>query len=255
MAQSAGRVLHQAGRHCRGDLARGASRPQRVVLQCRDPPLRRDLVTGDSAGGLHDAAPHLLVPPEPADLEGDDRRAALRRRDRAARQLAEGIAGLALGFRRSAPVGGGPGSRDGIGAGRPHRLQGGPLVQDRRIPRAQPFGTVPAAFSPDGRTGIFESNSIMRAVARLGHDRFPLYGRDPYEASRIDGFLDASLVFARDAQIYLFALGDGDVTREIHARAKEAFTTYLAGIEQTLRPDGLFLVGDTVTLADICFVA
>ena len=33
---------------------------------------------------------------------------------------------------------------------------------------AQPFGTVPAAFSPDGRIGIFESNSIMRAVARLG---------------------------------------------------------------------------------------
>jgi len=32
---------------------------------------------------------------------------------------------------------------------------------------AQPFGTVPAAFSPDGHTGIFESNSIMRAVARL----------------------------------------------------------------------------------------
>ena len=32
---------------------------------------------------------------------------------------------------------------------------------------AHPFGTVPAAFSPDGGTGIFESNSIMRAVARL----------------------------------------------------------------------------------------
>jgi len=58
-----------------------------------------------------------------------------------------------------------------------------------------------AAFSPDGKTGIFESNSIMRAVARLGERRFPLYGRDAYEASRIDSFLDASLVFARDAQI------------------------------------------------------
>ena len=31
---------------------------------------------------------------------------------------------------------------------------------------AHPFGTVPAAFSPDGKVGIFESNSIMRAVAR-----------------------------------------------------------------------------------------
>ncbi len=31
---------------------------------------------------------------------------------------------------------------------------------------AHPFGSVPAAFSPDGAVGIFESNSIMRAVAR-----------------------------------------------------------------------------------------
>jgi hypothetical protein len=41
---------------------------------------------------------------------------------------------------------------------------------------AQPFGTVPAAFSPDGRIGIFESNSIMRAVARLATNGFPVYG-------------------------------------------------------------------------------
>jgi glutathione S-transferase len=119
---------------------------------------------------------------------------------------------------------------------------------------AQPFGTVPAAFSPDGRTGIFESNSIMRAVARLGQDRFPLYGRNAYEASRIDGFLDASLVFARDAQLYLLALRCA-VTAELHARARESFETYLSGIEQALRPQRHFLVGEYVTLADICFFA
>ncbi len=38
--------------------------------------------------------------------------------------------------------------------------------------------------------------AYMRAVARLGEGKFPLYGADPYEASRIDSFLDASLVFA-----------------------------------------------------------
>ena len=74
---------------------------------------------------------------------------------------------------------------------------------------AHPFGTVPAVFSPDGRTGIFESNSIMRAVARLGAERFPVYGRNVHESSRVDAFLDASLVFARDSQIYLLALSDG----------------------------------------------
>ena len=120
---------------------------------------------------------------------------------------------------------------------------------------AQPFGTVPAAFSPDGRTGIFESNSIMRTVARLGQDRFPLYGGDPYEASRIDGFLDASLVFARDSQIYLLALRDRSVTTELHARVQESFQSYLSGIEQALMPQRKVLVGNDLTLADICYVA
>ena len=118
---------------------------------------------------------------------------------------------------------------------------------------AHPFGTVPAAFSPDGHTGIFESNSIMRTVARLGAERFPLYGRDPYEASRIDSFLDASLVFARDAQIYLLALRGETIAPETHARATEAFTTYAEGLERALGSDRRFLVGDDITLADICF--
>jgi glutathione S-transferase len=120
---------------------------------------------------------------------------------------------------------------------------------------AHPFGAVPAAFSPDGKIGIFESNSIMRAVARLGQGRFPLYGRDAYEASRVDSFLDASLVFARDTQIYLLSLITGNVTREIHARARDGFAVYAGGINQALSANGEFLVGDNVTLADICFVA
>ena len=120
---------------------------------------------------------------------------------------------------------------------------------------AHPFGTVPAAFSPDGRTGIFESNSIMRAVARLGQERFPLYGRGAYESSRIDSFLDASLVFARDGQIYLLALRDGGISRDLYGRVQDSFHSYLSGIEQALTPDRSVLVGDNITLADICFVA
>ena len=120
---------------------------------------------------------------------------------------------------------------------------------------AHPFGTVPAAFSPDGRTGIFESNSIMRAVARLGEKCFPLYGADAYESSRVDGFLDVSLVFARDAQLYLLALLNGTLSNESHARARDAFELYCGGIDRALSPDREFLVGTGVTLADICFAA
>src|SRR6266478_7310019 len=120
---------------------------------------------------------------------------------------------------------------------------------------AHPFGTVPAAFSPDGKVGIFESNSIMRAVARLGENKFPLYGRGPYEAARVDSFLDASLVFARDAQLYLLSLMNGAVSSEIHSRARDGFAAYAAGINQALSSDREYLVGDNVTLADICFAA
>jgi elongation factor 1-gamma len=131
----------------------------------------------------------------------------------------------------------------------------GKLRKTAAFLEAHPFGTVPAAFSPDGKVGIFESNSIMRAVARIGAERLPLYGRDPYEASRIDSFLDASLVFARDSQIYLLSLMNGTVTSEIHARTADGFAAWASGIDRALANGRGWLVGDGVSLADICFVA
>ena len=134
-------------------------------------------------------------------------------------------------------------------------LTGAQLFKTDAFLEAQPFGNVPAAFGADGTIGIFESNSIMRAVARLGEARYRLYGRDAYEASRIDSFLDVSLVFARDSQIYLLALSDGTVDAAIHARASQAFAIYASGLEQALSPRRETLVGDRLSLADICFAA
>lgn len=118
---------------------------------------------------------------------------------------------------------------------------------------ANPFGTVPCAFSPDGAVGIFESNSMLRAVARLGHAQRNLYGDDPYTAARIDSFLDVSLVFARDGQRYLLALGAGEMDEVLHAQVRDALETWLGGIDRALAPDRQHLVGDDLTLADICF--
>ena len=87
---------------------------------------------------------------------------------------------------------------------------------------AHPFGAVPAAFSSDGKIGVFESNAIARAVVRLAPERTGLYGDDPYTASRIDAFLDASLVFARDVQLYLLKLAGGRVKPPTHERARAA---------------------------------
>ena len=119
---------------------------------------------------------------------------------------------------------------------------------------AHPFGTVPAAFSPDGRVGIFESNSIMRAVARLARNGYPIYGEGPYEASRIDGFLDVSLLFLRESQLFQLAVARGSVTKELYDATRDALAVYLGGIEASLA-NSPFLVGERVTLADICFTA
>jgi elongation factor 1-gamma len=133
-------------------------------------------------------------------------------------------------------------------------FKGDKLYKSDAFLKAHPFGTVPAAFSPDGQVGIFESNSIMRAVARLAVDDAGLYGHDACGASRIDSFLDASLVFARDTQFYLLALAQAALTAEIRGRAADAFTAYMGGIEQALASDP-FLAGKELSLADICFVA
>lgn len=130
-----------------------------------------------------------------------------------------------------------------------------PLFKTDAFMDAHPFGTVPAAFGPDGRCGIFESNSIMRLVGRLAPVDTCLYGADAYEASRIDGFLDVALVFGRASQVYLFALLGNSVTGAIHAQATAAFDNYLAGIERALTTTGAFVVAEKLSLADICFVA
>jgi glutathione S-transferase len=131
----------------------------------------------------------------------------------------------------------------------------GTLHKTQAFMEAHPFGTVPAAFSPDGKIGIFESNSIMRAVARLGENKFPLYGHGPYEAARVESFLDASLVFARDAQHYLLSLMNETVSSELHSKARDGFVAYASGINQALSTGREHLVGNNLTLADICFAA
>jgi len=118
---------------------------------------------------------------------------------------------------------------------------------------AHPFGTVPAGFSADGSTGVFESNSIMRAVARSAPSPTDVYGHDGFEASRIDSFLDVSLVFARDTQNYLLKLGSGPTSEELRAHTQSGYEVYLGGIEQALARGAGYLVGEGVTLADICF--
>ena len=115
---------------------------------------------------------------------------------------------------------------------------------------AQPYGTVPAGVSPDGSVGVFESNSILRAVARSVQTGHTLYGRDGMEASRVDSFLDATLVFGREAQVYL--LGFDAMSAELHQRMSGAFEFFLEGIENALA-NHAYIAGPQVSIADIAF--
>lgn len=117
---------------------------------------------------------------------------------------------------------------------------------------AQPFGNVPAAFSGDGKVGIFESNSILRIVGRLGQERLALYGTNPYEATRIDSFLDASLNFAVESQKYLFAFGNLEKMGSAHADMCAAYETYMQGMDRALSNQA-YIAGENLSLADIAF--
>lgn len=122
-----------------------------------------------------------------------------------------------------------------------------PLFKSDAFLKAHPFGNVPAGFSGDGAVGVFESNSIMRAAARAGKSD-ALLGSGPFEQSRVDSFLDRSLVFARDLQRYLLA---GDAMSEaLHAEMASEVTAFASGLDRALEC-APFLVGDGVTLADI----
>ena len=114
-----------------------------------------------------------------------------------------------------------------------------------------PFGTVPAGYNSDGSIGIFESNSIMRAVARSSTNT-TLYGdNDPYLQSRIDSFLDATLVFSREFQVYVLELKS--LNDQFYSRMKSAYSFYISGIENALS-NGRFISGSDLTIADISFV-
>jgi len=138
----------------------------------------------------------------------------------------------------------------------PHARMGkrgfsGTLYKTDAFLATQPFGTVPCAFGPGGEVGIFESNSILRAVARAGSHSSVLYGRDHLAASRIDSFLDANLVFAREAQVYLLAMDN--LSESVHARMQAAYEFYLQGVESALT-HGNYLATEELSIADISFV-
>jgi glutathione S-transferase len=118
---------------------------------------------------------------------------------------------------------------------------------------ANPFGDIPTAFGADGKVGLFESNSIMRAAARLGPKAPDLCGEDALQQSRIDGFLDRTLIFARDTQRYILTfINEKNIPEPIYDEMATSLDSYLGGIEQALA-SAKHIAGETLSLADIAF--
>ena len=126
----------------------------------------------------------------------------------------------------------------------------GSLYKTNDFIEQHPFGTVPAGFIGEERVGVFESNSILRAVARECEDKSLYGGNDLNSTSRIDSFLDANLVFSREFQVYLLELED--ITEYTYERTKAAYEFYLDGLEKSLS-HSTFIAGDQLTIADISF--
>lgn len=124
----------------------------------------------------------------------------------------------------------------------------GTLYKTDAFLAANPFGNVPAAFADDGRVGIFESNSIMRAAARCGPNAGGLLGEGPMGETRVDSFFDRLLVFARDAQRYVLA--GPEVSDEVYNETETSLTSLAAGVEEALA-HAAHLAGDEISLADI----
>ena len=129
------------------------------------------------------------------------------------------------------------------------------LAKTERFLTLNPFGNVPVAFNSKGTNGVFESNSILRLVARLGKKKINLYGENDYIKSRVDSFLDSSLVFGSVNQSYLLALTSNKSIPQNTIKAGEvAYKSYMNGIETSLNLNkNNFLISNDLTIADICF--
>ena len=129
------------------------------------------------------------------------------------------------------------------------------ITKTKKFLSLNPFGNVPAAFDSEGIVGVFESNSILRLVARLGKSKINLYGENDFIRSRVDSFMDSSLIFGTLNQPYLLALySDKPVPKTTIKVADNAYRAYMHGIETNLMLNkSNFLISNDMTIADICF--
>jgi len=111
---------------------------------------------------------------------------------------------------------------------------------------------VPTLETPEGY--LYETNAIVRHVARSGENS-TIYGKNDFEKAQIDQYLDwvtlnlESFVFP----IFLAAIGHKTCSKEIFESNFEGLKKLLRIIDDRVKQNK-FLVGDSVSIADIAVV-
>jgi len=112
-------------------------------------------------------------------------------------------------------------------------------------------GKIPALQTPEG--GFWEVNSILRHMARLS-PRYPLYGKNMYEASLIDTWMDWVIAEIEGPAYHIYPLEklEGKTPVEIHVhvdRIKASLDTLNKHFA-----NNTYLASNRVTIADLSLV-
>lgn len=112
-----------------------------------------------------------------------------------------------------------------------------------------PTQRVPFLETPEGN--LFETSAILRYFARL-NPSVGLYGKTPFEAALVDqwvSFFQANIV-PNVETILMMTLGRMPPNEGMYNQAQKDFKSNLRIVNEALKGKD-FLVGDTVTIADI----
>ena len=134
-----------------------------------------------------------------------------------------------------------PGSKGEIGSRHPNYLA------------KNPSGTIPCIEEPDSGFTLGEAHAIMTYLANK-HGWTDVYPQEPHLRATIDSYLHYHHRNIRDASLGLVApkiRKDLDIPEVIQESARRTVTAALKTLESGWLADSKFLVGDTVTLADI----
>jgi len=119
--------------------------------------------------------------------------------------------------------------------------------------KLNPNGKIPVFETPEGP--LFESNAILRYVARINDDS-KLYGKDDFERALVDQYLDWISLTLEPAAFPVLTpiVGFTPYNKETFEQSLDALKKALRILDDRLK-QSKYLVGDSITIADIQVVA